>query len=475
MRNSIHTFVRLCGIAVAFLAALPVSADYNRMGIPDSSEIRRDINERWLSAPLSYIRGARPEIQVDSAGTAFQIRLEENDAEFAIVVAPQVVTELSVQENSFARSQMSVDYPAGAPGGWILYRSKETGKATKVRYYFCADSDVYIQFYPSGNRTLGDMVIFGFYAARGVPVGLPFASFYTASFEDVSRWTARTLPWEKTDIEPGLYANSTRLIAVIRSYLPHIRHVADSAYDENGNPVYVSTGKPRKELVDRDIFGNELPSDPQQVTVNGFGFLKWIADGLVRPLSGSGIKIAALTEPTNSYNPTGLQGNLERSYSLAAALDWTRNLSAQILSARTGRDYSNRNTGTDVTVNPFSAEIKDGRLINSAGYLQETGYQVDSLKAMLYVLAVTEPDTFYFGAIKERGAIAKEGAGTAADVLVFDRCAAFFPYFDSNARFRCAVFMDGRELSFEQFVSTFSGSFVHLSRIKSSDMFYPYK
>ena len=74
----------------AFLAVLllvsPLFGAYNSWGIPDSSEIRSQLSERWFENTLENVRTNMPEIYVNSAGQRFQIRLEEAESTFNIFV-----------------------------------------------------------------------------------------------------------------------------------------------------------------------------------------------------------------------------------------------------------------------------------------------------------------------------------------------------------------------------------------------------
>ena len=63
-----------------FTVFLPVFAVYNRLGIPDSAEIREELEEKWFTAPLSAVRENIPEIRANLNGEKFQIRMEENES-----------------------------------------------------------------------------------------------------------------------------------------------------------------------------------------------------------------------------------------------------------------------------------------------------------------------------------------------------------------------------------------------------------
>ena len=85
---------------------------------------------------------------------------------------------------------------------------------------------------------------------------------------------------------------------------------------------------------------------------------------------------------------------------------------------------------------------------------------------MLYILAVTEPETFYFGAVRETDRRSPE-------VKVFNECCVFFPYFDDKGRFKCVIFKDGTEISYDEFFSRYCLDFVSLVRCQATEQFFP--
>lgn len=66
------------------------------------------------------------------------------------------------------------------------------------------------------------MSVFGSFAAKSVPLGVPFERIYTAGFQDVKNWTQKTLPWEKVSVETGLYRDSLMMAGIIKSNLDSI-------------------------------------------------------------------------------------------------------------------------------------------------------------------------------------------------------------------------------------------------------------
>lgn len=447
-------------IALSFFSAFAF-ADYNRMGVPDSSGIRREINETWLNLPLDYLREKRNEIRENAVGEKFQVRLEETASTFSVYISPEVSMPIDIYSNSGVASAMITDYSANGCGAWILTRSKKDGKPLSIRYYFVQDGDVFVQFYPEGRKTYADYVIGGFYAARSVPIGMNFDRIYTASFEEILSITEKSLPWQYAGIYTGQYTGTFHMISVLRKNLARITPVADGGYDENGDPIYISDGS-RRTVMDSE-------TQKKKLSLSSAGFVKWIVDGLVYPISGTFTNYKPLLRPTYSVNPLGYAAKVNDSERLSFALDFTRNLAAARLSVQTKTNYLYEESGVDVDIEPFSASITNGEIVNIAGYVKNTGYNVQSLRSILYVLAVSNPTYFYLGAVRRQ----IPGKSGAPEIYTFDQTAAIFPFFDKNGKFGCLVFENGNEMTLDAFVRKYENCYVHLVRVLTSDRFYP--
>lgn len=397
-------------------------------------------------------------VKTNLIGQKFQVRLEETEDYFSILVAPFAVIEVEVFSDKGRHKERQEVYPGDAPGSWILVRDKKTGKPIKIVYYFASDSDVFVQFSPMGVSSTGDFVVYNCYAAKGVLTGLPFERYYTASFEEVSKWTEKMLPWEYSRIFKDSYHSSLQMIGMIRERLPEISWEDNACYDDEYRPVYITTGKLRP----------VKDEDSERLTLSGAGFLKWIADGIVEPLNGAILKLPPLTYETVSFKNTGFQGILSENYDISFSLDWVRNLATAVVSVRSKKHFRFDNSGVDVTIEPFCSEFTEKGILNLAGFIPNTGYNSKYLKALLYVLAVTEPETFYFGAIREVDRTRNP------EVKVFNNCAVFFPYFDTNGNFQVVVFKDGAEMKFDDFYQRYCADFVYLTRCACTENFYPF-
>ncbi len=456
--------LRFCSILFFACLILPLSAQNNKLRVPDSSVIRKSIAERWFEEPLSAIRENRTELRTNGVGQVFQVRLEETRDIFSIIVAPETELAVDVYTQDGIQHKTVEEYPADASGSWVLMRDSVTGKPIRIRFYFAGDSDVYVQFSPSGNKTLADYVIDGCFVARGVQIGVPFDYFYTASFASVLSLTEKTLPWQYADIHPEQYHAKLVMINVIKKNLERIKQVENGGYDETEKPVFVAGKNAGKErTVDSEDKKNDV------LTLSHTGFLKWIVDGQIKVLSGSATYINPLLRPTTQVSPLGVSGIKGMSENLFYSLDWTRNLAAAKLSIQARKNYLYEDSGVDVKIEPFSAEVTEKGITSVAGYIKNSGYEVKYMKPLLYVLAATEPTYYYLAAVRRT----VHPADGSPEFKVFDSSAAIFPYFDKDGQFGCTVFENGKEMTLTQFTKKYPNCFIHLTRVLSSERFNP--
>ena len=444
------------GLFLLLLAA-PVFADYNSWGIPDSSEIRKGLKERWFEASLEDVRMNLPEIYDNDAGQKFQVRLEESDSTYMIFVAPCATINVKVYSNKGMSYEQQEIYPGEAPGSWVLVRDKKTNKPIRIRWYFSVDSDIYVQFTPYGRTAVADLLIYGNYSSKGASTGIPFDKLYELSFADVMKMTAISLPWKYVTVDGDKFGSVLQMAGMIQKNLGRVMFVQNAMYDEDGKLIQITNGK---------AFDTEN-QDPAKLYLSSAGFVKWIADGLVEPIAGTKLKRAPLVKETVTVKENGYQGVLSQKYNLFFALDWIRNLAAAITSVNNGKVYMYNEAGTDVTINPFAATISGAGTVNTVTFIEDTGYNVSVLKSLLYVLAATESGNFYFGAIRETDKT------ITPEIKVFNDCVAFFPYFSSNGSFGCFVYMNGKQISLDDFCMIYPDAYIYLTRARASKDFYP--
>jgi len=444
-------------LLLTVISISPLFAAYNSLGIPDSSEIRSELVEEWFEAPLSVVRNYKSRVYYNFNGDIFQVRLEESDSFYSIIVSPKTNIQVEVYSDTGKTVEEQVAYPYDAAGSFVLIKDKKTDEPLRIRYYFLKNSEVFIQFTPNGKMGLTDLVIFGGYAAKGISTGVPFEKFYSTSFEEVMNYTKSKIPWNYVTIAIERYDSVRQMAAIIRNALPNIVYCDNAMYDEDGNLVNILTGKP---LSIEDY-------DDSKIYLSSAGFLKWVADGLVEPITGGQLRREALLTETVKVKEVGYQGVLSQTYNLFFGLNWVRNLASAVVSVYTGSKYLYFESGVDVTVQPFATEMAHNKTANSVTFVSDSGYSVAGLKTLFYVLAATDPETFYFGSIRQTDRT------VTPEVKAFNECVIFMPYFETNGAFSCFVFMNGREMTLEQFCQRYGEEFVYLTKVKSSERFYP--
>ena len=447
--------------------------------IPESASCRKELIETWFMQDPEILRAAEPQVLQNRVGDYFLVRQEEENGQMRIIVAPLVrqkvlmavnnlempsenpaapsvgepaddlqtgvqpvtvipsnagkasapaaVSEKFAEEKNVpaalppenentAKEIWIETWPETAPGSWVLYRDALTGKPLRIRYYIVPDGEVYADFFPGKEKCLADFVVFGAVAAGGVPVPVGFDRFYTATLEELSRLTRYTLPWNYTKVFSHSYDGVKQMIGLVRFLLPSL-HKSGKISGEGAS----------------------------------LNFVKWIVDGLVKPLTGGTVR-------------------LEEEQADAKSLENIRTLAAAAISARTDIVYDRNTSGADVKTDAFAYYIDADGVPKNTGYAFNSGYPIELLKPLFYVLAVTEADRFFLGAVRQ-GTV-QTSAGTA-ERQVFTGTAAFFPWFDSQGRFRLSVFEKGEEYTIDEFAKKYRGGFVSLVRIKASRDFFP--
>ncbi len=466
--------------ASALLFILPVFGQYNSFGVPDSANIRRELKGSWLDASIHELREKQPEVIMNAYGENFRVSFSEEAYEtYSIIVAPESSIVMNYVSDSATRTVHEKTYKESACGSWIMARNKSDGSYAYIRMYFTNNPEVYIQLRPFGTKTYADVVVFGNYVVRSIPLSTPFTNLYSMSFQDFYRATKKTIDWTAVMPVAGQYDDVLIMTDEIRKKLPDIIGTDYAAYNENGELCSILTGKPM-ELSNDDTSLNAFVVDPSQTVskssaaegklyLGSAGFVKWIVDGIVVSIKGSGTKISELLVPTVDYEPTGKKGILMKKRSLTLNLDWNRHLAEQVLSLRsTKQNFTYETGGLDVDEAFFVAKLAPNgdysKGLAVENFINNTGYRAENITGLMYMLAIKDPSWFYLGAVRESDSV-------KADESVFNNSAAFFPYFDGDGKFNCIIFANGREYTLRQFIENNKDNCIYFERIRATDCF----
>lgn len=429
-------------------------AEYSPLSVPDSSEIRKTLVNSWFTRSYDELLSQEPLIAENLLGEKFQVRLEDIGTEFAVIVAPAADISIEVHTSEGVEIKRADIFPFDNPGSWVLYRNKESGKPVRICYYFQSDADVYIQIRPDKHKSMADMPLYNAYSVYGVSLGFPIEQYFTMSFAQLYKLTSYMLPWHYFTIEKDMYEANIQMSQVIRDHKDGITFSSDAALDHTGRQVRISSGEP----VSFD--------DENSLYLDSAGFAKWVIDGLVFAQTGSYLNLDPLKRETIQTKTGTMAQSVMEKHNIYFSLDWTRNLSAAWLSVVSGKDTMFENSGTEVTIRPFAA-VKTNRGIERYDpYTAGAGYNTLTLKSLMYVLAVTEPERMYLGAVRQTD-------GKSPEIVYYNEAAVFFPFFDDRGSFHCVVFEGPEEMTIDEFASRWQGSFVNLVRLKSSSRFFP--
>ena len=422
--------------------------------IPDSSAVRRSVAKTWLLASPEEILKLEPTIYYDNNGKGFKfmaVFLKERQ-EIAIVVTPLNTDFTSTQ-----------DYVP--QGTWVLYRDYNTGKAISLRIYPRENPELYLRLSPAReDMTYLDVCLFNAYVKKRYPIGLSFNTLCYFSISQLRSFTNDSLPWDL--FNPPSFSSTVEACSdIIAERLSTLVYLEDGGFDEWGVPIHLKEG--RKQTNQEIIYQLREVQDAESVAggVNAYGFLKWIIDGMVRPVAGQGVFVKSLitqTEKNKSQFNTTAEDN-----EIFLGLDWIRNLSAAALTMHLKRPCTPLASGVDVKIEPFASApimtIKEEKVKYESfeGCLSSAGYQTAYLQALLYYLAVTEPGHFYLGAVnREVG---------SSPLRQYSHVVSFFPYFDALGAFHIDVYESAKKTNISNFISMNQDAFVALTRVKAPE------
>jgi hypothetical protein len=435
-------FVSAAALCPLFSRGAPFPpADY-----PESAAFRKTIESSWFADGIGVLAGLQAFEGTDALGDRFSVSQSRDRA--AGLVSVRV-----------APGTPAVSGAGIARGTWILDRRLSDGMPESIRLYPVEDSSIFILLKPAGpdperGKSLLSISVYGAFACRDIPVGLPFVSLYPASLSSIVSMTGSLVPWELLRPDESNYSAVASAVSAVREGLAGLVYLEDGAFDENGSPVYIRDGSPQDPAAVWAAIPEGRDGGGIVGGVNCAGFVKWIVDGIVRPVAGEGLHIAPLKARTSAPD-THFTRTYEESRDLFFALDWTRHLASAVVTLSAGRTVKPDSSGVDISRNLFAG---------SGVYEKNVGYRTDALLSVLYVLAIREPGHAYLGAVSdERG---------NPPMRTYHHAAAFFPWFDEEGRFRLSVFENAAEVTPEAFVAANPASYTHLVRVRLPEAGY---
>jgi hypothetical protein len=451
MSKFIHAVILLLIFTPLFGLDLPV------FQIADDSQLRTQLEKDWFMETPEKVLARRGTLFTLENGEKVQVSVEAGREEFAIFLARERMTGKIAVNDSKAVPRFGMgEYPGFAQGSWILIRKIKGGEASLLRYFPRTDRNMFIQFRPLNNEKCQmDVVLYGAYTVRSLPIGIPFKRLYSMPLNDILNLTGNKFPLKYFEPDPDKYREQNKLVANIRSRLGELKYVDDGAIDENGNYVFINNLQPQK-----------------SAGLNCSGFAKWVIDGIVRPVTGKRLSINLLKEPFGNRGSSFTEP-WETIRDPYFGLDWIRNLASQangILRSDAYRELDEFEVRNNIFSGIIVAENRTQSVHSYPGFLHDAGYGIEGLQPLLYVLAIDQPYQFYLAAINNE---IDEGQDRTLRLRQFYHVAVLVPYFDEFGSFHIIVFESAGEKPYYVFKADHKGAYVNLVQIPAVETFDP--
>lgn len=444
----------LSGLAVISpLAALSYSEWIET--VPDNAGIRVQLID-VIGAPLSELasRRARSYSQVVEP-TSVRLEVTRNNQAGYTYIA-------------FVNGENG-EYPVDGAGSVVIRRNNRDGAFSQVKVFLKREPSIYMRISPAPSGS--ELSIFlmdddhPLYQNLHLPVSIQQTALM--SVRKLLEMTEGRVGWSSILDVPSAYyfSNVNLMISEIRKALPGLPDAEDGAMDDDGNLVRIST-----------LGLNRQPG------FNCSGFVKWIADGLYRPVTGSWLKIDDLKRRQFEARGDKKTEDYEVSRDPFFGLDWTRNIAAKLSEARgstirkvgfAAQDKQSVGVSSTVeasakssgpTISIMTEETWDVRDAPFLSYVEDRGYRVKDLKSLMYTLALKDPDYFYLGAINGNW-------GSQPVLLQYYHIVSIFPRISESGRFEPIVFERNVESSIDSLIRRYPNEYIHLIRIKASKDF----
>lgn len=433
---------------------LPVSR------ISDDSLLRIRHRDAWMIETPARVLSQRTRIDTLETGERVQISTMEGREEFMVLFSRELTRGRVAGTTQVVERRATGQFPGWAQGSWMLARRKDTGAGTLIRIFLRSDQNTHIQFRPlNTEKSQMDVLLYGGYIARSIPVPVPFERLYTMQLNDVLRLVENKFPLRYFEPDIASYRDTRNFITQVRAHLGGLRYADDGAIDENGNYVLIN---------------NLQSQNPATAGLNCSGFVKWLIDGLLRPVSGQRLSIAPLKEPFGQRGSSFTE-NWEERRDVFFGLDWIRNLAAEANRVLRSPAHSvleefevRRDNFSLIRVNQNRVFVTQ----SYPGFMREAGYGIEGLHPLLYTLAIDEPFSFYLAAVSNEISTPTSPRGTPR-LRQYYHVAALMPYFDELGNFQIAVFESAAETSFNAFRNRYPGHFVSLVKIPVRARFDP--
>ncbi len=325
-------------------------------------------------------------------------------------------------------------FPTVWEGNVSIKRRTLDGRPAYMTVLLRRDVGTYVRLHPAGERVRLEASLYGVPVQSNVMIPMSFAEAVSVSVERLVELTRDSVDWDMMLGTEPASSSVERTLARVRGILPRLRDEDDGAFDAQGRPVLIASGRP-------SLGG-----------LNCSGFAKWVMDGFYAPIAGRGMEIAELKSKDLAIRGNRWSGRYEAERDPFFGLDWTRNMAVALQRARTGRQEQ--------------AESFDVRSLPFLRYVEDVGYPLEQIELALYLLTRADPDRIFLASINK-------DFGSEPTLRQHTHVAVLFPRFDRDGQLRVSVLERNVETSLESLRAQHPGASVHLVQVPVGGEFAP--
>lgn len=329
-------------------------------------------------------------------------------------------------------NQFEDRFPVWSSGSYIVKKDLKTGEFIQAKVFIFNDEQSFLRIYPDQDRSRIDLHIFGNKIYEGVRVPLAFNKLIFLPLSKLLSLTKNKILWDEllSDINYKEWRDVEKFSIELQSQLNGLGDNEDGAMDAHGEYVYIET------------------LNPQDNTkgLNCSGFVKWTVDQQYKLLTGKYMPIEGLKKKHYDLRGNSWSEKAEDERDPYFGLDWTRNIAKLYREAL----YPYQE------LNPRSCDINS---VPYFTYKDNVGYEMEHLKAVLYLAALRDPGRIYLGSVNKP-------FGDDFKMRQHIHVVALLPYIDSKGRFQIDVIERQTKTGIKSLLRRYRGEFMHLVHIE---------
>jgi len=392
--------------------------------IPETYAIRREVTH-IMTAPNTVVDNQRAIVK--------DCFLTGKKVQFQVVFDRGFYYFIFINERS-SLSQRN-QFPMVSAGTYVIRRDATTNVVCQIKIFLNNDPNTFVRINSHREGSSLEFSLFNSMIYKNVLMPISVDRLMTEPFETIIKMSDYIVNW---DILYSFYNETENRFAMniakaIDEKLHTLNDSDDGAQEWNRDFVFIRNGEP----------------NPQ----NGFncsGFVKWVTDGIFSVKTGKLMEISKLKKKHLLDRKDTLAVAFEDERDPFFGLDWTRNIAMTIFELNTGKEAKM----SDVDVKEYPYET----------YIDELGYSVSNLTAILYYLAATNPGHIYLGSVNG-------DFGRNPVLRQHYHVVVFAPYICPEGNFYPLVYERNIKRPINEFVRRYPREFIHLVRIKVDDAF----